>query len=275
MKTFKKIIFLILIANSTSSITFGMQQNSLNHEKTNLQEQPSNEQEKDLAQKLFELENSKNEFSNIMQQLNDKFTKLYSILLESHEEALQFLMDAIPLNQRFAFFMAQPNNTTILQKAVILGLVEKVRILIQKMPEEQRFPILMAREKSGMTMLCLVLFANKIDIKAKAELFKIFITALPKGQKTDFIMARDANERTILHYIAMFYALGQTPFDVETSKKCLLDLASILINALPENQRISFVKIKDEKLATAKQYAEATKNTLLTELLKKYDKSED
>lgn len=276
MKTFKKIIFLMLIANSTSSVTFGMTSNTPEPSKDETAQETSVEEQKTSEETINELiitlANKLTDFAKEIEEVNGNGESLCSLLLQSKEDNLKFMLEAIPENQRFRFFMSYPGGSTLLHRAIELGQVGLINVLINVIPKEQRFSIFMARDKQGCTILFSTLLAN-IDIKAKVEIFKILIEALPEEHRADFIMAK-SNTGTLLHYLALdegdtfTYNLHEISFQ----KKHILDFTKMLIDALPEDQRTRFVMTKCKGAFTAKQSAQR-RNKELANLLSKYDKN--
>lgn len=252
MKMFKKIIFLILVANCTNLAVFGMERKErvfvgIDEELRKKVDAKILECTK-LMTPFFVVKNDDTEVQREecvidVDQYDNK--ELRSALLSGDVNKIIAILKTIPVEQRAAFVMVVRNeyDDRVLDWALSSGYSRSVVAILESIPAEQIVGIVMARSQKGQTVLHRAL--SGLGIK-NADGIRILLNAVPVEQRGKFILIKDLLGVTALDYVASNFIVGPEASAI---------VMKIILDAIPAEQRIHIVTAMNCHGATVLHYA--------------------
>ena len=132
-------------------------------------------------------------------------------------DQIQRIIAAIPLDQRYTFFMPRSalgysldlDENTVLTLVLknhsnATDIVEVVRILLEAMPEDKRAEFVMAKDNQNYTALHHLALNQEIAApEIQIAIARMLIKAIPKEQRSAFVMAR-CKFKIIIPYLLQY-----------------------------------------------------------------------
>ncbi|MFA6535100.1 MAG: ankyrin repeat domain-containing protein [Candidatus Babeliales bacterium] len=167
-------------------------------------------------------------------------TFLHTAGNQGNPDIIRILLETVPEVQRFEYIMAKGNmKFTALHWLAIHGHASGLRVLLGFVPLEQRLRVIASRDFELKTALHVAVWCGF------AEIAKILIEAVPEEYRIGLINTQDRAYRkeNITGRSALDYAIMREDFEHE-------DVAKVLLSFLPSEQRDKyFIDRKKHRLA--------------------------